>query len=79
MEKHRLPIDGTAIRQHRKRYCHAEIEYGDVHSDICPPQCDPGNMNDDWQQFIMDCLKEWLEESPKHGGTSQFYIRVDYE
>lgn len=51
---------------------HAEISYKDVHSDICPPQCDPENMNDEWKQLVRDCFEEFLEH---FDGTGEFYIR----
>jgi len=58
---------------------HAEIIYknanGDsVHSDICPPQCDFTNINEEYKLFLHQCLDEWLENS---NGTGTFYIREE--
>ena len=58
--------------------CHAEIEYGQTHSDICPPGCNPENMtNDDWKQLMRDCLEEFLLNYPNYGGTARFHITID--
>ena len=58
---------------------HAEIEYVreedniKVHSDICPPKCDPKGLSDPtYRQYLHDCLDEWLDKSR---GTCGFYIK----
>lgn len=51
---------------------HAEIAYRDVHSDICPVECDPRNMNDEWKQLVRDCFEEFIEN---FDGVGEFYIR----
>jgi hypothetical protein len=54
-----------------------EIEYVrpdgvKVHSDICPPGCDPAHMGDTkWRAFMHECLDEWLDLSR---GTGCFYV-----
>jgi hypothetical protein len=51
---------------------HAEVEYTDIHSDICPKNCDSNNMNDpDYVELLHHCLDEWLEKSD---GKGCFYI-----
>lgn len=55
---------------------HAEILYetytGLVHSDICPPDCQPEGMaKDNYRQLLHACLDEWLDKS---NGTGIFYI-----
>jgi len=55
---------------------HAEIEYDNrqgigVHSDICPVNCSPDNMNKKYRKFLHECLDEWLDKSR---GTGAFYI-----
>ena len=59
---------------------HAEIEYtnndgNNIHSDICPPNCSSGNMDDgDYVKFLHESLDEWLQESC---GTGRFYIKQE--
>lgn len=58
---------------------HGEIEYlrenGEgVHSDICPPDCDFEQIDDDYRKFLHDCLDEWLDKSR---GTGRFYIKQE--
>ena len=57
-----------------------EIQYkttnGNVHSDICY-QCGPhlvdyeNNVNDEYRQFLHNCLDEWLNKS---NGTGAFWV-----
>ena len=43
-----------------------------VHSDTCPSECNPENMESpEWQKYLHDCLSEWLKNS---NGTGCFYI-----
>ena len=56
---------------------HAEIEYTnkdgqDVHSDICPPECDIKYAGDEYRIFLHTCLDEWLNNS---NGTGGFYVK----
>jgi len=65
---------------------HAEIEYQKldgtwIHSDICPPDCSPDNIEytfkrDEgdftYRKYLHDCLDEWLD---KANGTGIFYIK----
>jgi hypothetical protein len=59
------------------RYIHAEIEYvakngQNVHSDICPLDCEMGNLYDEeYIKFLHNSLDEWLKNSR---GTGIFYI-----
>jgi hypothetical protein len=62
------------------RYVCAAIEYAsseevmgsDVHSDVCPPGCDPANMaGERWRERIHQALDEWLNKS---NGTGHFII-----
>ena len=62
---------------------HGEIFYDNkekcqiVHSDICPPNCSPMDMNNKkYKDFLHRCLEEWLENS---GGTGYFYIKSEEE
>ena len=51
---------------------HAEIIYKDIHSDICPKDCEAKNMKDkEYRQFLHTCLNEWLDKSK---GEGIFYI-----
>jgi hypothetical protein len=54
-------------------YVCAGIEYGDgIHSDICPPECEPGRMDSaEWRRFLHTNLDEWLDKSD---GTGHFVI-----
>jgi hypothetical protein len=58
---------------------HGEIEYRKedgtwVHSDICPKQCLWENMTEKHKQYLIDSLREWLDES---NGSGQFYIQQE--
>lgn len=46
-----------------------ETDAGNVHSDICFHSENP--MNEDFRQFLHDCLDEWLNKSK---GTGAFWI-----
>jgi hypothetical protein len=55
---------------------HGEIEYQKedgtwVHSDICPKQCKWENMTEGHKQYLVDSLREWLDNS---NGSGHFYI-----
>lgn len=57
---------------------HAEIEYVQenglsIHSDICPPDC-KFNINNEYREFLHNCLDEWLDKS---NGTGGFYIKEE--
>jgi hypothetical protein len=54
------------------KFVHGEIEYADVHSDICPPDHDFDKIDKDYREFLHECLDEWLDKS---NGTGQFYIK----
>ena len=44
-----------------------------VHSDICPPSCNPESLSDkEWREFLHANLDEWLNKSNGSGG---FYIK----
>lgn len=63
-----------------KKFC-GEIQYersdveGWVHSDICYRCGDKGDtvpeMDEDYKQFLVACLKEWLDNS---NGTGYFWV-----
>lgn len=53
-------------------FVHGEIAYKDVHSDICPVQCDSKNMDAHWKQLVRDCFEEFIEN---FDGIGEFYIR----
>lgn len=55
---------------------HAEIEYKrkgkvNIHSDICPPDCNFENVDEEYKENLHEILNEWLENS---NGTGIFYI-----
>ena len=55
--------------------CHAEIQYGQVHSDICPPSCDVGEMdNANWREFLHQNLDEFLDKA--QGAGDQFHVTL---
>ena len=44
---------------------HAEIQYGQVHSDICPPGCTTIGMGRaDWRALMHRCLDEFIDKAP---------------
>jgi len=49
---------------------HAEIQYGDVHSDICPSS-HTAHFTETYRKFLHANLDEWLNRS---GGEGFFYI-----
>ena len=51
---------------------HAEIEYKDIHSDICPANCDFNNIDDTFRKILHNALDEWIDHSKGIGG---FYIK----
>lgn len=55
------------------RVC-AEIEYPEVHSDICPEGCLFSNVDYAYRHFLHTCLDEWLDKS---GGKGGFYIKEE--
>lgn len=56
---------------------HAEIMYNredgiNVHSDVCPPSCNPEGLKDqNWREYLHVVLDEWLNKS---NGTGIFWI-----
>ena len=76
------PLDIKSDKNRNK--VHAEIEYTKtdgtkIHSDICPVDCSPNNLNyksDDfcYNEFLHKCLDEWLNNS---NGTGCFYIKEE--
>lgn len=54
---------------------HAEIEYDNVHSDLCPRKCSCENITDPlYKELLHQFLDEWLENSKGSGG---FYIKAE--
>lgn len=53
---------------------HAEVESDFFHSDICPNGCNFKNINNEYREFLHDCLDEWLDKSK---GTGGFYIKQE--
>jgi hypothetical protein len=63
----------------KKINVHAEIMYqeqdgSNVHSYICPPECNFKNIDADYREFLHKCLDEWLDNS---NGTGMFYIKKE--
>jgi len=59
-----------------KMKVHAEIEFinkegNHIHSDICPPDCDFDEIDEEYREIIHMMLDEWLNYS---SGTGGFYI-----
>lgn len=54
---------------------HSEIVYKDVHSDLCPNNCQLKFLNEEdkneYFKFLHDSLDEWLNKSD---GDGYFYI-----
>jgi hypothetical protein len=53
---------------------HAEIQINGskpIHSDVCPPDCEWRNIDDNYRKFLHLVLDEYLDNS---NGTGYFYI-----
>lgn len=59
---------------------HAEIEYYseergiNIHSDMCPFECNFENISSEYRKYLHDSLDEWLDKS---NGTGAFYIKAE--
>lgn len=55
---------------------HSEIQYGQVHSDLCPPGCTTINMNTEWRKLIHQALDEFIDKAPSTAEGGEFYITI---
>lgn len=55
--------------------CCAQISYGPVHSDICPPDHKAANMNSkSWRLLIHECLDEFLNNAATAGDKFEIVL-----
>ena len=58
--------------------CCAEIQYGPVHSDICPPGHKAANMdNKSWRLLMHECLDEFLNNASEAGDTFRIVLHEE--
>ena len=54
---------------------HAEIEYGRVHSDLCPENCETGPFTEDYRALLHSALDEALDQMAQNN-QALFYVRA---
>ena len=56
----------------------AEIQHGQAHSDLCPPQHKAANMDDkSWRLLMHEYLDEFLNNASEAGDTFRIVLHED--